>query len=168
MNLNQINALDAAGFTAALGGIFEHSPWVAEGAAAARPFDSVASLHAAMVRVMRGASHASQLALLRAHPELAGRAMVAHSLTAESTNEQTRSGLTQCSPEEFARLTDLNARYNARFGWPFILAVRHLNRTTIIDTFARRLDSSAADEFEECLANIEKITRWRLDDLIAL
>jgi 2-oxo-4-hydroxy-4-carboxy-5-ureidoimidazoline decarboxylase len=161
-----VNSLSAADFTARFGGVFEHSPWVADTAAASRPFADVAAMHGAMMAAVRAAPFARQLAFLRAHPELAGKAMVSQSLTADSANEQTRSGLTQCSPEEFARLTELNAAYNRRFGWPFILAVKHLDRATIIRTFAERLELSAADEFETCMANIGKITRWRLDDLI--
>jgi OHCU decarboxylase len=120
-----------------------------------------------MAAAMRAAPHRQQLALLRAHPELAGKAMVSNTLTADSTNEQSRSGLTNCSPEDFARLQALNAAYNKKFGWPFILAVKFLDRAAIIATFADRLEQSAADEFEACLANIEKITRWRLDDQVS-
>ena len=166
MTLNGINALAREGFTARLGGIFEHSPWVAERAWDARPFADVAALHAAMASAMRNAPHARQLTLLRAHPELAGKAMVTNTLTADSTNEQSRSGLTNCSPGEFAQLQALNAAYNKKFGWPFILAVKHLDRATIVHLFGERIESCAADEFEACLANIDKITRWRLDDLV--
>ena len=164
MTLTEINALPREGLRARLGGIFEHSPWVAERAWDARPFADVVTLHAAMVAAMRAAPHAQQLALLRAHPELAGKAMLSKTLTSDSTNEQSRSGLTNCSAEEFAQLQVLNAAYNKKFGWPFILAVKHLDRATIIRTFGERIESCAADEFEACLANIEKITRWRLDD----
>jgi len=166
-SLQQINAMSRRDFLATLGGLFEHSPWVAEGALTARPFRSAADLHEKMVAVMHEAPFERALALLRAHPELAGRAMVDKSLTADSTNEQTRSGLTQCTPQEFERLQQLNAAYNAKFGWPFILAVKHLDRPTIIQTFAQRLEQSAAAEFAACLANIATITRWRLDDLLA-
>lgn len=162
-----INALSREEFVRSLGGVFEHSPWVAEAAFAKRPFADVAGLHDAMLGAVRDAPFARQLAFLRGHPELAGRAMVAGALTADSSNEQTRSGLTQCSPEEFAKLQELNAAYGKRFGWPFILAVKHLDRATIIRTFGERLAANAADEFEECMANIGKITRWRLDDLVA-
>ena len=151
-------------FVSQVGGIFEHSPWVAEAAWAARPFADVAALHTQMTAAMRNAPHRQQLALLRAHPELAGKAMVANTLTADSDDEQSRSGLTNCSPADFARLQALNAAYNKKFGWPFILAVKFLDRATIIATFASRLEQPAADEFEACLANIEQITRWRLDD----
>lgn len=167
-DIAQINACPRAQFVQLLGGIFEHSPWVAEAAFESRPFADVAALHAAMVAAVRAAPHARQLAFLRAHPELAGKAMVDRSLTAESANEQTRSGLTQCTPAEFARLQAQNSAYKQKFGWPFILAVKQLDRATIIRTFAERLELPAADEFESCLANIEQITRWRLDDLCGL
>jgi 2-oxo-4-hydroxy-4-carboxy-5-ureidoimidazoline decarboxylase len=166
LSIATINALPREEFVQHLGGVFEHSPWVADAAFEARPFTDVAGLHAAMLGAVRNAPFARQLAFLRGHPELAGRAMVAGALTADSSNEQTRSGLTQCSAEEFARLQELNAAYGARFGWPFILAVKHLDRANIIKTFGERLGATAADEFEECIANIGKITRWRLDDLV--
>ena len=166
LSIAAINALSRDEFIQRLGGVFEHSPWVAETAFAKRKFADVAALHDAMLGAVRDAPFARQLAFLRGHPELAGRAMVAGALTADSNNEQTRSGLTQCSPEEFAKLQELNAAYGKRFGWPFILAVKHLDRATIIRTFGERLAASAADEFEECMANIGKITRWRLDDLV--
>ena len=165
ISIEQINTWSREQFVARLGGIFEHSPWVAEAAWQSIPFADIGRLHGAMVAAVRAASHARQLSFLRAHPELAGKAMVDQSLTAESSNEQTRSGLTQCTPEEFARLQALNTAYKNKFGWPFILAVKHLDRPTIIRTFSERLDQAAADEFEHCMANIEKITRWRLDDL---
>jgi OHCU decarboxylase len=165
-SITQLNAMPQAEFTAALGGLFEHSPWVAEAAWQARPFRDAADLHARMAAAMHDAPFPRTLALLRAHPELAGKAMVSKSLTADSTSEQTRSGLTQCTPEEFARLTELNSAYNRKFGWPFILAVRHLDRAAIIRAFAERLENDAAAEFSNNLKNIETITRWRLDDLL--
>lgn len=163
IDIAQFNTWTRAQFVQHLGGIFEHSPWVAEAAWQSRPFADVASLHAAMVAAVRAAPHARQLAFLRAHPELAGKAMVDQSLTAESTNEQTRSGLTQCTPREFARLQELNTAYKHKFGWPFILAVLQLDRQAIIRIFAERLEKPAAEEFESCLVNIERITRLRLD-----
>jgi len=166
LNLAEVNATDRAAFVAALGGIFEHSPWVAERAFDARPFASVEALHGAMVAAMRGAPHAEQLALIRAHPELAGRAMVRNELTADSTNEQAGAGLTQCTPAEYARLVDLNARYNAKFGFPFILAVRGYDRQDVIAEFARRVERSAEEEFDDALAQIARITRFRLDALL--
>jgi 2-oxo-4-hydroxy-4-carboxy-5-ureidoimidazoline decarboxylase len=166
MRLADINAMGEAQFTATLGGVFEHSPWVAQGAFAARPFASVASLHAAMVDVVARASEGQQLALLRAHPELAGKAAIRGELTADSTHEQSGAGLTACSPEEFAQLTDLNRRYNAKFGFPFILAVKGYDRAGIVREFARRVENDRAAEFAECLAQIARITRFRLDVLV--
>jgi 2-oxo-4-hydroxy-4-carboxy-5-ureidoimidazoline decarboxylase len=159
--------MDCEAFVAALGGIFEHSPWVAQRAFAARPFASVDALHAAMVAAMRTAHNTEQLALIRAHPELAGRAMVRNELTADSTQEQAGAGLTDCSTEEYARLVDLNARYNAKFGFPFILAVKGYDRAGIIGEFSRRVDDDRAAEIGECLAQIKRITRFRLDALVS-
>ena len=166
MTLAEINAMDEARFVATLGGIFEHSPWVAQGAFGDRPFASVSSLHAAMLAAVDRASEAQKLALLRAHPELAGKAAVRGEMTRDSVSEQSGAGLSQCSPEEFARLTELNARYNARFGFPFILAVKGYDRAGIIGEFARRVDNDRATEFGECLAQIARITRFRLDALV--
>ena len=166
MTLDEINRADRAAFVAALSGTFEHSPWVAEGACAARPFADVAALHRAMVAVVDGAGDERQLALLRAHPELAGRAAVRGELTAESTSEQSGAGLDACTREEFARLQELNARYNAKFGFPFILAVKGYDRAGILAEFARRVESDRATEFAECLAQVARITRMRLDALV--
>ena len=166
MTLSDVNALDRDGFVGALGGIFEHSPWIAGRAFAARPFADTAALHAAMVEVMRSAARDEQLALIRAHPELAGRAMVRNELTADSTREQGSAGLASCSPEEHARLVDLNARYNAKFGFPFILAVKGYDRAGVIAEFARRVERDAASEFDEALAQIARITRHRIEVLL--
>ena len=142
--LPDLNSCPPAAFVDALRGIYEHSPWIAERAAAHRPFPSLAALKQALQAVVAHASHDEQLALLRAHPELAGKAAIAGELTAESTGEQAASGLDRCSPEEYARLQELNAQYGEKFGFPFILAVkgptgRGLSRNAIIATFARRL-----------------------------
>jgi beta-ureidopropionase / N-carbamoyl-L-amino-acid hydrolase len=167
--LEQLNAAGTAEFVALLDGVYEHSPWIAARAAVARPFGSLAALKLALVRAVREAGREAQLALIRAHPELAGKAMVAQSLTAESTQEQGRAGLADCSAEEFARLQRLNADYNARFGWPFILAVRGprgtgLSRAQIIAGFERRLANHPDFEFAECLRHIDRIAELRLDD----
>ncbi|MFN3861474.1 MAG: 2-oxo-4-hydroxy-4-carboxy-5-ureidoimidazoline decarboxylase [Roseateles sp.] len=169
MTLDQLNAASAADFVRALDGTYEHSPWIAERAASARPFKSLAALKVALARVVREASLDEQLGLIRAHPELAGKAAVAGELTAESTNEQHRAGLTACTPEEFAKLQRLNADYNARFGWPFILAVRGprglgLTRQDIIATFERRLHAHPDLERAECLRQIHRIAELRLND----
>ena len=169
LTLEQLNAASVAEFTALLDGTYEHSPWIAERAAAHRPFASLAALKHAMVQVLREAGDAPQLALIRAHPELAGKAMVARTLTAESTNEQGKAGLTACTPEEFAKIQQLNADYNAKFGFPFILAVRGprgtgLSKADIIATFERRLGNPPAFEQAECLRNIHRIAEIRLND----
>ena len=169
LTLEQLNAAPAAEFSATLAGTYEHSPWIIERAAALRPFSSLAHLKFALVGVVRDAGREAQLALIRAHPELAGKAMVAKTMTAESTHEQGKAGLSDCTPEEFAKVTKLNADYNAKFGFPFVLAVRGprglgLSREEIIATFERRLDNHADYELDECLRNIHRIAELRLDD----
>ena len=169
LTLDTLNASDRAAFTAALDGTYEHSPWIAEAAWAKRPFRTLAQLKRALVEVVRDAPADAQMALIRAHPELAGKAMVSQTLTAESTNEQGRAGLTDCTPEEFAHIQQLNADYNAKFGFPFILAVRGprgggLSRHQIIDTFARRLAHHPDFERAEALRHIHRIAEIRLND----
>jgi N-carbamoyl-L-amino-acid hydrolase len=169
LTLDHLNAVPPGEFAQLLEGTYEHSPWIAERAAAARPFRSLAHLQHALAQVVREAGREAQLALIRAHPELAGKAMVSRTLTAESTNEQGRAGLTDCTPAEFATLQRLNADYNARFGWPFILAVRGprgtgLTRAEIIATFERRLANHPDFEFAECLRHIHRIAQIRLND----
>ena len=166
MTLDELNRMDERAFTAALGGIYEHSPWVAAGVANKRPFASVAALAAAMAAVVAAADEARQLALIRAHPELAGKAMVRKELTAESTGEQAGAGLTDCSPAEFARLADLNRRYNVKFGFPFILAVKGYDRAGVIAEFARRVEHDRATELAENLRQIDRIARLRLAALV--
>jgi N-carbamoyl-L-amino-acid hydrolase len=169
LTLDQLNAATPAQFTALLDGTYEHSPWIAERAAAMRPLHSLAQLKLALVQVVRESGREAQVALIRAHPELAGKAMVSKTLTTESTNEQGKAGLTDCTPEEFAKLQQLNADYNAKFGFPFILAVRGprglgLDRHEIIATFERRLQHPVDYELAECLRNIHRIAEIRLDD----
>ena len=169
LTLEQLNTATPAEFTRLLDGTYEHSPWVAERAAAHRPFVSLARLQHALASAVREAAREDQLALIRAHPELAGKAMVSRTLTAESTNEQGRAGLTDCTPGEFARLQQLNADYNAKFGWPFTLAVRGprgtgLPRAEIIASFTRRLANHPDFEFAECLRHIHRIAQIRLND----
>ena len=169
LTLQDLNDAPQERFVALLDGVYEHSPWIAARAWPKRPFRSLAQLKHAMAQVVREAPRDEQLALVRAHPELAGKAMVAQALTAESTHEQSTAGLTHCSPEEFAKLQQLNADYNRRFGWPFILAVRGprgtgLARHEIIATFERRLDGHPDVELAECLRNIHRIAEIRLND----
>ena len=169
LTLDQLNAASANQALQWLDGIYEHSPWIAETALCERPFRSLAHLKHTLAHAVRTASSEAQRALIRAHPELAGKAMVDQSLTAESTHEQNKAGLTQCTPAEFAQLQQLNADYNARFGFPFILAVRGprgtgLSKQQIIDTFARRLDNHPDFEQAEALRNIHRIAEIRLND----
>jgi len=169
ITLQQINSLPRSEAAALLQGLYEHSDWIAEQALDARPFASPAALKYAMVQVLQRADRDAQIALVRAHPELAGKAMVSKSLTAESTNEQSTAGLTDCTPEEFAHIQKLNADYNAKFGFPFVLAVRGprgigLTRQQIIRTFERRLQHHPDYELAECLRNIHRIVEIRLND----
>ncbi len=169
LSLDALNRATAPQFAQALAGTYEHSPWIAEAAAARRPFATLAALKRALVEAVRDAPRDRQMALIRAHPELAGRAMIARTLTAESTDEQGKAGLTGCTPEEFARIQQLNADYNARFGFPFILAVRGprgtgLDKRQIIDTFARRSANHPDFEFAEALRNVHRIAELRLND----
>jgi len=173
LTLDALNRAAPAAFAQALAGIYEHSPWIAEAAAAQRPFASPAALKRALVEVVREAGVERQRALIRAHPELAGKAMIARTLTAESTAEQDKAGLTACTPAEFARIGQLNADYNAKFGFPFVLAVRGprgngLGKREIIDTFARRLGHPPDFERDECLRNIHRIAELRLNDKLGL
>ncbi len=167
--LEQLNAAPLKEAALMLTGLYEHSDWIAEKALAERPFKSLAQLKHAMTRVLDEAGRDAQLALIRAHPELAGKAMVSKTLTAESTQEQTKAGLTDCTPQEFALIQRLNAEYNAKFGWPFILAVRGprgvgLNKAQIIEAFERRLHGHPEFELAECLRNIHRIVEIRLND----
>jgi len=169
LTLEQINGASVAQFVALLDGTYEHSPWIAERAASMRPFASLVQLKLALAQVVREAGTELQLGLIRAHPELAGKAMASGTLTAESTNEQSRAGLTNCTPAELAQIRQLNADYAARFGFPFILAVRGprglgLRKAEIISTFERRLDNHPDFERAECLRHIHRIAEIRLDD----
>ena len=169
LTLALLNAASEAAFGVLLAGIYEHSPWVAERAASRRPFATLAQLKRGLVETLAEASRDERLALLRAHPELAGKAMIAKAMTAESTHEQGKAGLTQCTAAEFATLQRLNAAYNEKFGFPFMLAVRGprgdgLAKAQIIASFARRLENHPDFEFEEGLRNVHRVAELRLDD----
>ncbi len=164
--LNQMSDKEAA---FVLDGIYEHSPWIARTALDARPFKSLAQLKLALAQAVRDATPEQQLELIRAHPELAGKAMVSQTLTAESTHEQGKAGLTDCTPQEFEKIQKLNSDYNAKFGFPFILAVRGprsegLSKAEIISTFERRLANHHDFERAEALRNIHRIAELRLND----
>ncbi|SFC03026.1 2-oxo-4-hydroxy-4-carboxy-5-ureidoimidazoline decarboxylase [Cupriavidus sp. OV038] len=165
--LAQLNTMPEAEFVEVLGGIYEHSPWFAETAARQRPFADAAALAAALRGAVDAAGEAAQLKLVRAHPELAGKAAVRGELTAESTREQAGAGLDQCTAEEFERLQALNAAYNQKFGFPFILAVRGYDRHGIIDAFASRLENPPEVELQSCINQIHRIAQFRLNDLVS-
>jgi OHCU decarboxylase len=155
-------------FLARFGGVYEHSPWVAEGVLAAGlgpAHDSPEGLQAAMAQVVEAGGRDRQLALLRAHPDLAGRLAVAGGLTASSTAEQASAGLDRCTPPEFARFQELNAAYRERFGFPFIMAVRGRSRTEILAAFERRVANDAETEFATALGEVHKIALLRLREL---
>ena len=166
MTLAELNARDRRGFVVALSGVFEDSPWVAEAAWPRHPFATLDALYRTMLDAVRGAAEDAQLALIRAHPELAGKAAIRGQLTADSNAEQTGAGLTQCSPQEFARLQELNRAYNTRFGFPFIIAIKGLDRAAIIARFTERLERDRATELEEALQQIARIAWLRLEALV--
>jgi len=165
-NLTEINTLDRAAFTAALGHLFEHSPWVAEETWVRRPFRDGAQLDAALCATMRGATRERQLALIRAHPDLAGRLAQQNKLTVESTREQASAGLNQLTAEELAGFQRLNTAYLERFGFPFIICARLSNKSAILAAMQARIGQSVEAEFTTALGEIEKIAQLRLNDLL--
>ena len=167
MNLATLNQLPKPAFTQTLGAIFEHSPWVAEGAYAAAPFTTIEALHTAMVRIVDQTSLEQQLALIRAHPDLAGKAALSGELTAESTSEQKGAGLDTLTAEEFAKFHRLNDAYKAKFDFPFILAVRGHDKHSILAAFETRLLNDAESERAEALRQIARIAGFRLADLMS-
>jgi 2-oxo-4-hydroxy-4-carboxy-5-ureidoimidazoline decarboxylase len=166
MTFDALNQLDRAGFVAAIGHLFEHSPWVAEETWPRRPFRDAAHLHAELCAAMRGASPERQLALIRAHPDLAGRLAQQKQLTAESTREQASAGLDTLSEAELGAFAELNAAYRARFGFPFIICARLNAREAILTAMQTRVANTLEDEFATALGEIEKIARLRLEDVL--
>ena len=162
LTLDDLNRFDRDAFVAAIGDIFEHAPWVAERAYAARPYPTVAALHDAMMAAVRAAPRAEQLAFLRGHPELGGKVARAGAMTADSVAEQGGLGLDRLSDAEFARFERLNAAYNAKFGFPFIICVRRHTRDSILAAFERRGANDVDAEFAAAVAEIGFITRLRL------
>ena len=166
LTLSQLNALDADAFERQLGPVFEHAPWVARRAAGRRPCGSRAALHDAMVAAIAAADRDEQLALLRGHPDLAGKAAIAGDLTADSRREQQGAGLDRLTPEEYERFHALNRRYKERFGFPFILAVKGKTKAYILAAFARRLERAPDIEFREALDQVGRIAAFRLADMV--
>lgn len=167
ITLEELNCLPAAQFVEALGAIFERSPWVAQRIVAQRPFASQLQLHQAMCEAVARAAPSEQLALIRAHPELAGRAAASGNITAESTREQRGAGLADCTVEELDRLRALNAAYLERFGFPFILAVKGHDRASILRCMQERLAHTSEHECRVALEQIGRIASFRLADLVA-
>lgn len=168
LTLADLNRMSDANFVAALGGIFEHSPWVPERATAKRPFGSLDSLHGAMVAAMWAAQDTEKLALLRAHPQLAGKEADAGTLTEHSTSEQDSVGLNRLTPEEKAKIVSLNAAYLQRHGFPFIIAVKLRTKRQIFESFELRAGNPRDLEFTTALAEVGKIARIRLEALLAV
>jgi 2-oxo-4-hydroxy-4-carboxy-5-ureidoimidazoline decarboxylase len=166
LTLAELNRLDQAAFTATLGSVFEASPWVAAGAFPSRPFASLDDLHEAMARVARGAPRADQLALLREHPDLAGKLARTGAISAASVAEQASVGLDALTEEEARRFDGLNRAYRERFGFPFIIAVRHHTRAGILAAFERRLAHTADEEIAAALVEVVEIARLRLADRV--
>jgi len=169
ITLEQVNQASAEQALALLDGLYEHSPWVVQKALSARPFKSLGHLKVALTSVVNATSTAEQIKLLCAHPELAGKAMQDDALTAESTHEQNTAGLTRCTPQEMLILAELNQQYKAKFGFPFILAVRGtrgngLSKKQIIDSFTRRLQNQPVFELRECLRNVHRVVELRIND----
>ena len=166
LTLAALNALDDAAFAARLAHIFEHAPWVAHRAARQRPFASRAALHQAMLAVIAGAGEAEQLALLRGHPDLAGKAAIAGDLTRDSRREQQGAGLDRLTPAEYERFHALNRAYRERFGFPFILAVKGRTKDDILAAFAARAGNDPAVERRTALEQVGRIAAFRLADLV--
>jgi 2-oxo-4-hydroxy-4-carboxy-5-ureidoimidazoline decarboxylase len=166
LTMPEVDAMDRTSFVAAFGAIYEHSPWVAEQAWEQRPFHRLDGLHAAMAAIVRGAPAERRLALIRAHPDLAGRAARAGALTADSAREQASAGLDRLSEAEYAGFHALNDAYQAKFGMPFIMAVRGAGKDAILAGFERRLPNDPAREVETAVEEITRIARFRLADMI--
>jgi 2-oxo-4-hydroxy-4-carboxy-5-ureidoimidazoline decarboxylase len=162
MTVAELNTLDREDFVAAIGWVFEHSPWVAERAWAARPFATLEALHRAMIAQVEAASPQEQIALLRAHPDLGARARI----SAASTKEQAGAGLDRLTPEEFESLQRLNAAYRDKFGFPFLFAVRGSAKYDILKALQRRLEATPEDEYREALRQVSRIAEFRLVDTV--
>ena len=166
MTLDELNRADRAAFVAALGAIYEHSPWVAEAAAARRPFATAAELQQAMAGAVAEAPHERRLALVAGHPDLGGRLARAGELEPASAEEQAGLGLDRLSDEEFERFDALNRAYREKFGFPFVIAARRHTRASVLAAFEARLQNDSASELAEALAQVDEIARLRLQALL--
>lgn len=166
VTIDVLNAGPLAGFVARVGPIFEHSPWIAERTGARRPFATREALLRELFTTLQAASRDEQLALIRAHPDLAGRLAQQGALTAESTGEQASAGLDRLTAEELARFTEANARYRERFGFPFVICARLNDKAAMLAAFERRLPLGVEEEIGNALAEIEKIAALRLAGVV--
>ena len=166
VTLAVVNEMDASAFVAAFGDVAEHTPWVANRAAHGRPFVSLNAMIDAFSEEIGAATQDEKLALLRAHPDLAGRAAIAGKVAEESRREQAGAGLDRLTPAEFARFTQLNEAYKAKFGFPFILAVRGADKQTILGAFADRIQRTPEDELAMALSQVARIIRFRIEDRV--
>ena len=166
-DMGAINGMDRASFVQKFGGIFEKSPWVAEQAWDRKPFASVDDMHAAMVNVVKSAPLPSQLALLQSHPDLAGKEAQAGAMTASSMSEQASAGLNALSKAEITQISDYNAAYKRKFGFPFIIAVRMHTKEGIFFDFSRRMQNDTQTEYANDLQNVYAITLLRLNTMLA-
>jgi 2-oxo-4-hydroxy-4-carboxy-5-ureidoimidazoline decarboxylase len=167
MDASELAGLDRARFVATFGDVFEHSAWIAEGAWERAPFYSMTALHAAMVAVLDKAGAGAAIALVRAHPDLAGKAALAGDLTADSRTEQASSGLSSLTPEELAQFQKLNAAYREKFDFPFVMAVRRSDKHAILAAFVERLGNDPDAELDRALQEIKIIAQLRLDAIAA-
>ena len=168
LTLAAVNRMDADAFVESFGDIAEHSPWVAKVAERARPYLDRTAMVTAFVEAVADAGVDRQLALLREHPDLAGRAAIAGELAPESRNEQAGAGLDRMSAEEYARFSKLNAAYRERHGIPFILAVKGATKDQVLDAFEARLENSADAELQTAVTQVQRIIRFRLEDRVSV
>lgn len=167
MTIDEINALQPADFIACFGDVAEHSPWVAEGAERRRPFADREAMIAAFEDVLSAASPEARFALIRAHPDLAGKAAIAGDLTDDSAREQAGAGLASLTAEEFSRFARLNEAYRARYGYPFIFAVKGAGKQQILAAFGERLEHTPETEFATALEQVMRIFRFRIEDRVS-
>lgn len=167
MTLDEVNTLPPDAFLETFASIYEHSPWVAEAVVSDRPFDSLNALSRHMQAAVETASHDKKLSLLRAHPELAGKAAIDGTLTQASKQEQASAGLDRMLADEFQALTEMNAAYNDRFGFPFIICVRQTTKAGILAALENRLNNTVEHEFETALGEVYKIALLRLEGVIS-
>jgi OHCU decarboxylase len=166
ITLKEVNDLDREGFVARFGSLYEHSPWVAEAASEERPFGDLDEMRGAFARAVRSAPAERRMSLIKAHPDLAGKAAMAGELTRESAREQSSAGLDRLSQEEYETFTRVNREYREKFGFPMIVAVREHTRGSIIEQARARLSHSQDEEIQTALREIDKIARIRLEDLV--